>query len=260
MTATQVRALTEAGVDWFGDYLQSLRDGGTDEPPFHLLTNTTHTRELSGSALVEDQSFKTRLAAAEYLREALDPLPREDVYQNVGLWTWLSLFYFDQVCPVRQGGKRVPGRGYRHILETDFRYQHRHLLAGPYEIYCRHGENSDFMLRGSLRIESGMYHELASRQNLIANPGVVEAARLLYYDRRRRKPKKGAHTARYQPGTLRRFIEVLRQLDVTYDIYGMDGPDIIELLPPEFDEWKPKRGLFAKLLKGKGLRKRRRRK
>ena len=30
----------------------------------------------------------------------------------------------------------------------------------------------------------------------------------------------------------------LLQLDGTYDVYGMSGQPILELLPPEFDPWR----------------------
>ena len=40
------------------------------------------------------------------------------------------------------------------------------------------------------------------------------------------------------PGTLRRFVHVLQQLDVTYDVYGMSGRAILDLLPSEFDAWR----------------------
>ena len=33
-------------------------------------------------------------------------------------------------------------------------------------------------------------------------------------------------------------MRVMQQLDLTYDIYGMSGADIVELLPTEFDAWR----------------------
>jgi len=41
------------------------------------------------------------------------------------------------------------------------------------------------------------------------------------------------------PGTLYRFIDVIQQLDLTYDLYSMNGEEILGLLPPEFDRWRP---------------------
>jgi hypothetical protein len=33
-------------------------------------------------------------------------------------------------------------------------------------------------------------------------------------------------------------VHVLQQLDVTYDVYGMTGQQILDLLPLEFDRWR----------------------
>jgi hypothetical protein len=37
----------------------------------------------------------------------------------------------------------------------------------------------------------------------------------------------------------------VQQLDFNYDLYGMRAEEILRLLPPEFDAWKP-----APLLRG----------
>lgn len=245
---TQVRALNAKGVDAFRRYLQSLRDGDADELPTHLLDSPAYTQELSASAAIEKRTFKQRLSLTKYLVDQLAPLPGEEVDNNRGLWAWLSLFYLDHVCPPGLRGTRRPGRDYRHIPDPSYRYRHRHLLSGPYTIYRLHGDQAAFMLCGRIHVESSLYHEIAGRQSLIANPGVVEAASLLYYDPKKRKPKRGAQSPDYEPGTLRRFVEVLQQLDVTYDIHGMPGPEILKLLPPEFEEWRSKRSFLSRLL------------
>jgi len=40
------------------------------------------------------------------------------------------------------------------------------------------------------------------------------------------------------PGTLYRFIDVVQQLGLTYDLYSMTGDQILQLLPSEFDRWR----------------------
>ena len=41
------------------------------------------------------------------------------------------------------------------------------------------------------------------------------------------------------PGSLYRLLDVLDQLSMTYDVYGMAAERILPLLPPEFDRFKP---------------------
>ena len=42
------------------------------------------------------------------------------------------------------------------------------------------------------------------------------------------------------PGSLYRFVGVIQQLDVTYDLYSMSGTEIVSLLPAEFHHWLDK--------------------
>jgi len=234
MGATTVRALNAVGVERFRAYLGELRSGAKADPPCELLTDPACTEELSAEVQVGTERFATRWRAGEYLWNLLAPLPPEEVEGNRGLWAWLALFHFDQLAPRRADGTRRPGRDYRHVPDFGFRYRYRHLLFGPFAVYRRHRAHAILVLSGPLHVEPGVYQEVTSRQDLIASRGVIEALNALYLDRPRGLPKRGAQGAEH-PGTLRRFVRVLQQLDLTYDIYGMSGSAIVDLLPPEFD-------------------------
>jgi hypothetical protein len=238
VSAQLVRSLTSHGIDRFRSYLAALRDGATLPPPKDLLHGTEYSEPLSQPVHVSHRHFRNRLELAAYFTEVLDPLPLEAVDTNLGLWSWLSLFYFDQVCPLDARGGRRPGRDYRHIPDLNRLFRHRHLVYGPFRVYRLHGEHATLLLSGRPDVEHKIYHEIAARQDLIVNPGVVDAATQLYYDPRTSGPKRAAYATRPSPGTVLRFINVLQQLDVTFDVHGMTGPQILELLPPEFNEWK----------------------
>jgi hypothetical protein len=157
------------------------------------------------------------------------------------------LFYFDQVCPSQDNSTRNPGREYRHILEPGYPYGHRHLLCGAYLVFTIYGlrENlSKLLLSTPLSIESKIHHELATRQSLITNKGIIEATHMLYYDNSNDKPKRGVIVKKNKPGTLYRFIDVIQQLDLNYDLYSMNGEEILKLLPPEFSKWKGQKQLL----------------
>jgi hypothetical protein len=211
MMAERVRALSTTGIEQFRAYLAQLRAGAAAEPPRGLLTDDASTSELSADAWVEPRLFATRWSAGEYLMAQLTPLPLDEVEGNRGLWSWLSLFYFDQVCPARP--ERQPGSDYRHVPDFSFRYRYRHLLYGPYAVYRRHRGYAILLLSGVLYAEQRVYHEITSRLDLIASHGVIEAVNELYLDRKRGGPKRGAQAGGHQPGTLHRFVQVLQQLD-----------------------------------------------
>jgi len=233
------RALNEAGIRRFRAYLERLRRGERGEPPRELLDDPAHSEELAADIAVEDIRFRNRLALGEHLCRMVERLPIEALEGAPGLWAWLSLYWFDQLCPVRGDGSRRPGRDYRHIPDFAYRLRNLHLLYGPYHVYRRHGPLSIVLLSGPVHADSHIYQAITMRQDLLANRGVIEAALQLYMDRKTGALKAGCQPSQPRPGTVRRFVRVLQQLDLTYDIYGMSGREILELLPPEFDPWRP---------------------
>ncbi len=48
-----------------------------------------------------------------------------------------------------------------------------------------------------------------------------------------------------RPGNLRHLIAVIQQLDFNYDLYGMRAEEILQLLPAEFDAWRPAPSLWG---------------
>ena len=66
----------------------------------------------------------------------------------------------------------------------------------------------------------------------------MKAACTLYYDPKNNNVKRRAQSIKRAPGTLFRFIDVVQQLDLNFDLYSMTEDEILGLLPPEFDQWK----------------------
>jgi len=237
----KIRNLTNKGLAQFRGYLADLRQGSTAAPPAGLLQDPVFSAPLKWEAEVEQRGFETRLQLAQYLAAVLDDAEQDGLENDIGLWSWLSLFYFDQVSPAEENGRRKPGRDYRHILEPGYPNGHRHLLAGAWLVYSVYGLGetlSRLLLWTPLHLESKFHHQLAGRQTLITNQGILDAANKMYFNESLNKPKRGALMEKNSPGTLLRFIDVVQQLDLTYDLYSMSGAQILALLPAEFDKWK----------------------
>ena len=247
MTEVAIRKFSDEGIDQFRNYLAELREGPTSPPPFHILNDPVTSEPISDDVQIENRNFETRLDLARYLDFTLTNIESDSIETDVHLWSWLSLFYFDQACPIQKDGVRRPGRDYRHILEPGYPNGHRHLLCGPYMVYSVYElaeDLSKLLLCTSISIESQFLHEFASRQNFITNQGLLEAAHLLYFEETTSKPKRGVFTRKNNPGTLYRFVDVIQQFDLNYDLYSMSGNEILDLLPPEFNKWKGQRRLL----------------
>jgi len=240
ISESEIRRFTDKGVNDFRNYLADLRAGSTAPPPFQLLRDPDTSEPLNDRRHVTQRIFSTRLVLARYLEDVLSGIEREDIETDIHLWSWLSLFYFDQVCPAARNGIRKPGRDYRHIFDPGYPYGHNHLLFGAYLVYSVYqlgNELCRLLLYTPPNIESGYHHQLAQRQSMVTNRGVMSAAAKLYFDYRKNKPKFGA-IPKNKPGTLYRFIDVIQQLDLNYDLYSMSGNQILDLLPLEFNNWK----------------------
>ena len=230
----KARKLNQNGLQRFREYFDVLKVAPETPPPINILSDPQTSEDLPYEIEVEYRLFVNRYDAACYLAKQLGGL--RELNHDEGFWAWLALFYFDEVAPL-ENGTRFVGEEARYIPgAASFRY-YRQLLAGPYRIYQLHGDGARLLLSGPLDRPGDFPEQLSSRQEFITNPGIIGAASLLYYDNDRGRPRRGAASTKRKPGTLRRFVDVVRQLDLTYDLYSMAPADILTILPPEFDAW-----------------------
>jgi hypothetical protein len=233
---TKLRRLNAKGIEEFRGFLQRIRDGEEFQASPAVLYIDDHSQRLPRAIEIESRTFASKFQAAEYLAGILSevPAPADDA----GLWSWLALFYFDQLSPVDAAGKRRPREDYHYIPSTEGWHRGRHLLAGPYKLFTMHGRNARLLLHPPVHQHGAFIYDLGFRRDLITNRGLIEAIDLLYWDAKRNRPRRGATTTS-RPGNLRRLITVIQQLDFNYDLYGMRADEILRLLPPEFDAWRP---------------------
>jgi hypothetical protein len=233
---TKLRALNARGIEAFREFLQQVRDGAEFRGSPAILYVDEFTTRLSRAVEIERRKFASKFDAATYLAHVLAEVQASA--DEIGLWSWLALFYFDQLSPVDADGRRRPREDY-HYIPTDSGWKRdRHLLAASYKLFLLHGTNARLFLHPPVHEHGAFIYDLAFRRDLIANKGLIEAIDLLYWDPKRGRPKRGATTTS-RAGSLRRLITVVQQLDFNYDLYGMRAEEILELLPPEFDRWKP---------------------
>jgi hypothetical protein len=232
-----LRVLNEAGVEQFRRFLAMIRAGERFQESPALLYVDDYSRPLRENVRIESRKFKRKIDAAVYLQSLLQPIEYPGMLEDVGLWSWLALFYFDQIAPPGADGKRMPREDYHYIPARGSWYQYRHLLSSAYEIYSTHGERGRIILHPPVNQHGRFAWQLAWRRDLITNRGLIEAIDRLYWDAKKKRPKRGA-SVEERGGSLHRFIDVVQQLDLNYDLHGMTAEQIIALLPEEFEEWK----------------------
>jgi hypothetical protein len=237
----RLRRFNHDGVAAFASYRARLALEPTLLPPTELLEDLALTELLPGDIDVLPRSFGNRLEAGQFLNELLDKARVHLPERDQGLWTWLTLFYFDEVCPADGNGRRNPKDEARLIAQVDnFQRFYRHLLLGPYLIVRAHSDNPEraiAFLCNPLWQPGEIVEQLASRKELVTNHAVAEVATVLYYDRAKGSFKHGAGSS--VKGAPRRLAALLNQLDLTYYLYGMRAEELLALLPREFDRFRP---------------------
>ena len=193
----KLHRFNDEGIKRFGQFLDELSADGALAVPTDLLTNAVCSVPVPPGPEVQARQFASRMEAARYLDGVLSGVTGCDVERDPGLWAWLSLFYFDQLCPPDGRGHRTPHERARLIPAFDeaWRY-YRHLLAGAYRVYRAHRDDPEkamVLLHVPLPRISHFWYQLASRQELVTNPAIMEAATELYLGHCGTKPKRQGH-------------------------------------------------------------------
>lgn len=232
----QLRRLNAQGIESLVKYLDGVKTDSTHSYPEKLLIDSLTSEPVMPAVEVEHRIFGNRFEAAKYLDECISGVRIENLVRDAGIWAWLALYYFEQLCPVRKNGERKPGELARWIPEvSNFRRYYRHLLAGPYRIYLAHRDlpqRAMALLCGPLHKPGDVVEQFAARAELVTNTGVVELVTKLYYDMTGGHLKRGSSGK--GNGSPRRLADVCNQFDVTWDLYSMTCPELSQMLPEEF--------------------------
>ena len=238
-----MRRLNDNGLARMTLFLETFSVASPPSFPKELLDDAQATSVVEPAIEIEDVPFQSRLHAAGYLNDLLGDAGIENIERDRGLWAWLALFYSDQLCPTERNGTRDPGEIARWIpVVGDFRKYYRHLLAGPFRIYRAHRDRPEralILLGGPLHSPGEIVEQIAAYQELVTNRAIVEAATTLYHTSERRAKHFKSGAAGKGAGSARRFVDVMNQFDVTWDLYAMEAPQIVQMLPREFSRFLP---------------------
>lgn len=235
----RLRRFNKNGIALFREYLVKLSNDPKLSPPEELLTDEAGTDLISGD-IDENKKFDRRFDAGEFFSTLIDCAGIKLPDKDTGLWAWLALLFFDQVCPKDGHGNRKPRDMSRLIPQLD-NYQrfYRHLFLGPFLIYKAHKDDPQralALLCGKLEKPGEIVETFASRKELVTNRGVVGLITYLYYDNGTKKFKPRA--AAKDKGAARRLAAWLNQIDRTYYLYGMKMEELKGLLPSEFKKFQ----------------------
>ncbi len=125
-----IRVLTDKGIELFINYIQEIKEGSRALPPIDKLSRVPWSWEFSPRVEVENLSITTRMELGKYLVDLFEAnsVDRKDILNNPGMWSWLTLLWFDDLCPVESDGLRKVREISRYVCSSHYTDYYRHLV------------------------------------------------------------------------------------------------------------------------------------
>lgn len=237
MSTLALRRFNDAGLHALALWLEK-RDAAN--PPLAMLSDETLSEAWPGGGAVEIKTFARKYELGVHVHAALGP-DWEVALDDAGLLAWLSLAFHESTM-VNGAGKPYLGQPSRHLVAVDnqwksYTHSHRHLVRSAVFFAGHFGASAQVFLAGHPSEHSKIEEQIGSRktEGLPFSQPVAEALFELYFDPTTAKIRRGAASNR--AGAIERFVRVIRQLDLTFDVQARSGAELVALLPKEFSRF-----------------------
>lgn len=234
-----LRRFNDAGIAEFVRRIETLRAGGAADIDDAFVADGKLTEPIVPEVPLERPAFKTKRDAGAYLSERTRPARAVHGDDDRGLWTWLSAWHWDVVCPIREGGQRKVLNPYQYVLGYGYTQNSKqHLLRAAIFIFEAWPTNK-LLLDSPAWSLTRIVQDVTTRLFLARLRGMGDLVDMLYRDPATGKQKPGAvdsHVVR--AGNLaNRLPARIRQLEVTHDLTNLTAEQLLNLLGDEFRQW-----------------------
>lgn len=234
-----LRRFNSAGIAEFVRRIETLRAGGAAEIDDAFVSDSKLTEPIVPEVQIQRPAFKTKREAGAYLSERTRAARLVHGDDDRGLWTWLSAWHWDAVCPIgADHARKVLGVFYYVYGHSFAQNRYKHLLAvacGMHEL-C---PSSRLLLDTPLYSLTKVVECVSTRLFFRRIPGLLTLLDLLYFDPARGSAKPGLIDTRVvRPGDItHRLPARIRQLEVTHDLTNLNAEQLLNLLGDEFRQW-----------------------
>jgi len=224
---------TETGMEYFDKVFTGHIGDDFIDP-----MDSSIAQKVPGTGSLEIKAYATAKEMAAAVLKALGTNEMGAVINNTALWAWLTFVLRDVVFPKDAAGHRKPGEVHKWYPTklSDWQKGQRHLIRMPVQLLAELGDDGDHLLCRAPHIGSEIREQLTSQQDMF-HPTFQRAAKLLYFDEETENLKRGAGGK--SGGSPRRLAKVRDQLDVTWDLFSLTPERLVEILPKEFNRFKP---------------------
>lgn len=256
MTQVQARRVLPSALSVFR---QAHIPSETEHLPSFPLDDPNLTEPVEGSdgtplMVPSEIDVKTRRQLRDLVLSAINgKMTIRDFIQDHGLQAWLACKWHQTLR--RHGGNKAAWHSFetpRLIPTTGYSDYYRHCIGGIVAMHHAHeGENIDWLLDGVASVRADILEQIYSVPHLASSRDFMEVVNTLYHDPDATyyggtmKDVAGQNTGFKKSaggngaGSVRRLPVAYWQFYSTYRIDMMSAQQIISLLPPEFDKFKP---------------------
>ena len=235
---------TGAGIARFRQFLEMARLDAGASIPGALLRDKANAEPIPGAVPFLPVTGTRRLDAAKYVDNILERSGvRASLESDCEFWAWMVAANFDHLCPkdAKTHCYRVGTDWSYWIPELkNYRRRHRHRLSGPYFAYRAHFDDLPSAM-GVLGSRMNGYNDLIERvlstEEFQTSRAINYVVTTLYYSNKTNAIKAGVGGV--GKGGSRRLADVLAQFALTYDLGALTGPQLLAMLPVEFDRFRP---------------------
>ena len=247
---TNILSLNEEGLNAFRGLLSNRKKNKILSPVEEIAFDKKFTSETSFKAKIDlDKKFKDRYDIAKYLNNIMhnEFIANKDQYeQDIGLWSWIALVYFDQISEVIRANDN-------YILNTHPQRWYRHCIFGPYYLFERYGDHSRLYISGNITEMGNGIEQAISRNFLMSNKVARELMTILYADpnnngiakkdtlsttaKKAKQILKNGKASKRGYGGIARFSSVFKQIRLTCYVHTISPSMLLEMMGDEFKKW-----------------------
>ena len=237
-----LRCLTESGIREFAENLEAMRNPAllaqSPEPRSDLLHDPRFSQPFPlGDVEVEQRHFANRRQFALYIDSRFQAAGITHDVDIPGMWEWLTLFYFEQLCKMgADGSYDVKNDISRYIVQAIGGVRnHRHLLRDPYLVFrayrgSPHSE-SDVVMNQPLHEPGDIVESICARERIRTSPAAMRVARMLFYD----ESNDQSNPITRNQGGLRHYCKFVQNLPTEFNLSELSEQTLLAMLPNDFD-------------------------
>jgi len=246
---TNVNSLNDEGIECFTELIAARSSGIPSLDVSDLLGDLTLVEKTGFTGQIDlDKVFVNRFEMAKYIHSVIGSEYTDMYDQDIGLWSWFALVYFEQLIPAKGPNDKV----HYIFVPTEAQRWYRHAVYTYFNLYMNYKDDAKLFISENITEMGNMIELLISRQYLMRSSAARKLMRTLYADpitgfakvgcktnpRKKNFYTKSGRLSTSGYGGIDRFCRIFHRLKLTYQVDNLDPDVFLDMMGDEFKKWK----------------------